>query len=76
MFLFFECDFFLHASSSLQVRRSECCGTGQQSMGVSAAQGVIESECNVETRDHVGWSLGYASQTSDSAKMTNQVARA
>ena len=45
-------------------------------MGVSVAQRVLESECNVETRGHVGWSLGYASQTSDSAKMTNQVVRA
>ena len=39
-----------------------CCGTGRQSMGVSVAQRVLESECNVET--------------SDSAKMTNQAGRA
>ena len=59
-FVFLEHDFVLHASSSLQVRRSECCGTGRQNYGVSGAQRVLESECNLDTRDHVGWSSGYA----------------
>ena len=44
---------------SLQVRRSECCGTGRQSYGLSVAQHLLESKCNLETGDHVGWSSGY-----------------
>ena len=60
VFCLFERDFVLHASSSLQVRRSECCGTGWQSYGVSVAQRLLENECNLEIRDHVGWSSEYA----------------
>ena len=56
---FLESYFVLHAYMSLQVRRSECCGTGRQSYGLSVAQHLLESKCNLETGDHVGWSSGY-----------------
>ena len=56
---FLESYFVLYAYMSPQVRRSECCGTGRQSYGLSVAQHLLESECNLETGDHVGWSSGY-----------------